>query len=124
MAKLRGTSNAPMILGIIGGVLGLPAAVCSGACAAGFSGAVSETTEAAVATGNVFMYLGLIGSIIAIIFASLSKKNPTLAGIMLIVAAVFNGITLITFNILSFVVVVLILIAAILSFTQKKETIE
>jgi len=35
MSNEKQISNAPMILGIIGGILGLPAAICSGACAAG-----------------------------------------------------------------------------------------
>ena len=102
MAKVRGTSNAPMILGIIGGVLGIPGSICSGACAAGLT-SLSEgaTTEVTNAAGNTFMIIGLM-----------------------LVATVLVGITLVTFSFLNLAVVILFLIGAIISFTQKKETIE
>ena len=35
MDNQKQISNIPMVLGIIGGILGLPAAFCSGACATG-----------------------------------------------------------------------------------------
>lgn len=124
MAKERGTSNVPLILGIIGGVLGLPAAVCSGACAAGLS-AVSDSSEAATqAAGNAFLFIGLIGAILGIIFAILAKKSPNVSGLGLIVATVLTAITLATFNFLTFIVVILLLLAAIFAFVQKKEVVE
>lgn len=124
MAKVRGTSNVPIVLGIIGGVLGLPASVCSGACAAGLSSIGDSTTATTNAAGNTFMTLGLIGAVIGIFFAITSKKWPIASGIGLLVATLFTAITLVTFNLLTLVVVILLLLAAIFSFTQKKETIE
>ncbi|CDZ24732.1 putative secreted protein [[Clostridium] cellulosi] len=125
MAKVRGTSNAPMILGIIGGVLGIPGSICSGACAAGLT-SLSEgaTTEVTNAAGNTFMIIGLIGSILGLVFGILAKKMPIPAGILMLVATVLVGITLVTFSFLNLAVVILFLIGAIISFTQKKETIE
>lgn len=123
MAKVRGTSNVPMVLGIIGGVLGIPAAVCSGACAAGLS-SLSTTTEQASSTGSFYMVLGLIGAILGIIFSVLSKKSPIVSGVLLLVAAILSGITLVTFNVMTLVVVILLLLAAIFSFVQKKEPVE
>lgn len=124
MAKVRGTSNAPIVLGIIGGVLGLPASVCSGACAAGLSSIGESTTTTTNAAGNTFMVLGLIGAIIGIFFSITSKKWPIGSGIGLLVATLFSVITLVTFNMLTLIVVILLLLAAIFSFIQKKETIE
>ncbi len=124
MAKVRGTSNVPVVLGIIGGVLGLPAAVCSGACAAGLSSLSDTNTTTTNAAGNAFMTLGLIGAILGIFFAITSKKWPTLSGIGLIVATVLSALTLVTFNLLTLVVMILLLLAAIFSFLQKKETID
>lgn len=121
-AKVRGTSTAPMVLGLIGGILGLPAAVCSGACAAGLTSVVNEAS--AQSTGNFYLTLGIIGAIIAIVFSCLTKKAPILSGIMLLVATFLSGITLVTFNFLTLIVVILILIAGILCLTQKKETVE
>lgn len=124
MSKVRGTSNAPIVLGIIGGVLGLPSAVCSGACAAGLSSIADASTTTSTAAGNTFMILGLIGAILGIIFGITSKRWPIPSGIGLLVATVISAITLITFNILTLIVVILLLLAAIFSFVQKKETVE
>ncbi|MDO4302101.1 MAG: DUF4064 domain-containing protein [Clostridia bacterium] len=124
MAKVRGTSSVPMVLGIIGGVLSFPAAVCSGACAAGIMGAAQEAQDVVNTAGNTYMAFGLIAGLLAIIFGCLSKKKPTLSGVMLLVSTLLNGFTLITFNILSLICVILTLIAAIFSFVQKKEIVE
>ncbi len=124
MSKVRGTSNVPIVLGIIGGVLGLPASVCSGACAAGLSSIGDPTTATTNAAGNTFMTLGLIGAIIGIFFSITAKKWPIASGIGLLVATLFSAITLVTFNMLTLIVVILLLLAAIFSFTQKKETID
>ena len=35
--KKRGTSSAPIVLGVVSGVLGLPSAFCSGMCGAAVS---------------------------------------------------------------------------------------
>lgn len=124
MAKVRGTSSAPMVVGLIGGIMGLPAAVCSGACAAGFSSVVEENQAVVNTVGNAYMTIGLIAAVIAIIFSCLTKKTPYVAGAMLLVSAVLFGITLITFNVLSLIALILVLIAGCLSLGQKKEAIE
>lgn len=117
-------SNAPMILGIIGGILGLPSAICSGACAVGLStlsdGAASQSSQDA---GNVFMWLGLIAAIVGLASAFLYKKNPKGWGAMMLLAGILSGITLITFNILSFVVCILFLIGGVIALTQKKPSV-
>lgn len=124
MSKVRGTSKVPLVLGIIGGVLGLPASVCSGACAAGISAAANSSTATSNTNGNAFMAIGLIGAVLGIIFAILAKKYPKVSGFGLLAAAVLSAITLATFNFLTLVVVILLLLAAIFSFVQKKETVE
>lgn len=125
MSKVRGTSNVPMVLGIIGGVLGLPAAVCSGACAAGITAAVNNAADSAsTAAGNTFMTLGLIGAVIGIIFAIMAKKSPVISGLGLVVATILSAITLITFNFLTLSVVILFLLATVFAFVQKKEVVQ
>lgn len=120
----KSISNAPMILGIIGGILGLPAAFCSGACAAGLStmaeGASSQTSEDAA---TVFMLLGLISAILGLASAFLYKKNPKVWGGVMLFAGVLSGITLVTFNPLSFIVCILFLIGGIIALKQKKPSI-
>lgn len=118
--KKRGTSNAPMVLGIVGGALGIPSALCSGMCAS-MIGSV-ESAELAGELGSFYLIGILLGSIIAIVFSCQSRKNPKLAGIMLIVATGIIGIlSLVTYNLLGIIAAILTLIAAILSFVQKKE---
>jgi hypothetical protein len=121
MSNQNKISNAPMILGIIGGILGLPAAICSGACAAGLStlaeGATEQTSNTA---GSAFLWLGLISAILGLVSAFLYKKNSKTWGGVMILAGVLAMITLVTFNILSLIVCILFLIGGVISLTQKK----
>jgi hypothetical protein len=121
MSNEKEISNAPMILGIIGGILGLPAAICSGACAAGIStladGATKQSTDDA---GSTFLWIGLIAALIGLVSAFLYKKNPKGWGAMMLLAGIISGVTLITFNFLSFIVCILFLIGGVISLTQKK----
>ena len=114
-------SNVPMILGIIGGIIGLPAAICSGACAAGLStlaeGATEQTSNTA---GSTFLWIGLISAILGLISAFLYKKNAKTWGGMMVLAGILAGVTLVTFNILSLIVCILFLIGGVISLTQKK----
>lgn len=105
------------MLGVVGGVLNLPFALCSGACTAGLT--ADETV------GNTYMGMGLAAGAIAIIFACFAKKSPVLAGIMLLVSTFLSGVCYgFSFNIMGFVSTILTLIGGILCFTQKKEFIE
>ncbi|HEX6427790.1 MAG TPA: DUF4064 domain-containing protein [Niastella sp.] len=114
-------SNAPMILGIIGGILGLPAAVCSGACAAGMStlaeGATEQTSSNA---GNTFLWIGLISAILGLVSSFLYKKNTKTWGGLMLLAGILSAVTLVTFNVLSLVVCILFLIGGVIALTQKK----
>lgn len=122
MANKSNVSNVPLILGIIGGVLGLPGAVCAGACAAGFSAVdVTTTADEAVSMGMTFMWLGIIASLLGLLSAFLYKKNTKLWGTFMLLSGVMMGITLITFNILSLVVCALFIIGGIFALVQKKE---
>ncbi len=119
MAKVRGTSNAPLILGVVGGVLGLPASLCSGTCAAIVdAGADSGLTE-------IYLYGTAIISIALIVIACFTKRSPKVAGILMILGTVYGGILFVaTTNILGIIAMVLTLISGIFSIVQKKEVIE
>jgi len=125
MAK-KGTSNVPMIMGIIGGVLGIPAAYCSGACAACL-GAVSDvsrgTTNQATEFGSFYLWMGLIGAAVGLIGGLLGKKLPVPAGLLMLVATFMSGFTLIAGNMLALVVAILFLLGGIFCFAQKKEEV-
>ena len=115
-------SNVPMILGIIGGVLGLPAAVCSGACAAGLSSMASDgSTATSSQTGSIFLWLGIITAITGLVSAFMYKKNAKLWGGIMLFAGLLDGVTLITFNFLSLIVVALFIIGGAIALSYKKE---
>ncbi len=119
MSKKRGTSNVPMVLGIVGGVLGLPASFCSGACAA--------VVEEGASTGLTEFYLfgTMIVSILLIVLSCFTKKFPVISGILMIVCTVVGFILfLVTANMLGIIAMILTLIASILSLVQKKEIIQ
>lgn len=118
MAKKRGTSIVPMLMGIIGAVLQLPGALCAGACAAGLSS--GSSTEA----GNTFLGIGLIAALIGFVCGLFGKKNPIFAGVGLLIAAVLTGVTLVTFNFFSLIALILFLIGGIMAFAQKKEEVQ
>jgi hypothetical protein len=121
MENQKQISNAPMILGIIGGILGLPAAICSGACAAGIStlaeGATEQTSSDA---GTTFLWIGLIAAILGLVSSFLYKKNTKTWGGVMVLAGILAGVTLVTFNILSLIVCILFLIGGVISLTIKK----
>jgi hypothetical protein len=121
MSNQKQISNVPMVLGIIGGILGLPAAFCAGACAAGVSTlAEGATAESVSDAGNTFLWIGLISAILGLASAFLYKKNTKTWGGLMLLAGILSGVTLITFNLLSLAVCILFLIGGVISLTQKK----
>lgn len=121
MSKLRGTSNVPMVMGIIGGVLGLPGAVCAGACTAGLTAAAGSTNSSEI--GNFYLGLGIAGAVIGLMFGILSKRFPKTSGFAMLAATFMSGLTLIAGNLIALIVTILFLIGAVFSFVQKKEEI-
>lgn len=118
MENQKQISNTPMILGIIGGILGLPTAICSGACAAIIDNAANNTVENAVS----LFWIGLIGTLIGLVSSFLYKSNPKVWGAMMLLAGVLSAITLVSFNLLSAVIAILFLIGGLISISQKKSS--
>ncbi|WP_196888366.1 DUF4064 domain-containing protein [Aureivirga sp. CE67] len=147
----KGTSSAPMILGIIGGVIGIPSALCAGVCGtvAGGLGAAnlekmgelnenateedvvnalnsineSGISEAASTTGSIILWVGIIAAILGLVGGIMGKPKPTVAGALMILAALMAMSSVFVGNLLSLLVGALFLIGGILCFTQKKETV-
>ena len=122
MAKVRGTSNAPMVLGIVGGALGLPASLCSGLCAA-----VTEELTDSSGSGltEFYLYGTAIISIALIVVSCFSKKSPKVVGILMLLGTVWGGLLfVVTGNILGIIAMILTLIGGILSLVQKTEVVE
>ena len=146
MSKTKGTSNVPLIMGIIGFVLGIPNAICAGfggalvgSAAGGLSTADadmtldSEAVDAAVAAAEAgamagvqaALWLGGIAMLLGLIAGILGKSKPSISGIGMLLAA---GLLLFqmtgTFNLLAFIIAVLYIIGGIIAFTQKKEVVQ
>jgi hypothetical protein len=123
MSKKRGTSNIPIVLGIIASVLQLPGAICAGACAAGLSSLADKSTKEGSELGQFYMMAGLLAVLVGFIGSLYGKKSPNFSGVLLLSATVLTGINLITFNFFSLISVILFLIATIFAFVQKKEEV-
>lgn len=120
MAKVRGTSNAPLVIGVVGGALGLPASFCSGLCAAAVEGGTGDT-----GLTEFYLYGTAIISIALLIISCFSKKSPKMAGILMLIGTIVGFVLFgVTLNMLGIIAMILTLIGGILSLTQKKEVVE
>ncbi|MDR0599785.1 MAG: hypothetical protein LBG84_06890 [Treponema sp.] len=121
----KGTSVVPLIMGIIGGVLSVPSAICSGACAAGLTslaGDLSGTEDVSAMTGGAFMGLGIAGGLLGLIGGILGKPLPIPAGIIMLISVALVAVMAVpTMNILGIVSAILLLVGCALCFAQKKE---
>lgn len=120
MTVKKGTSNIPLVMGIIGGVLGIPASFCSGACAACI-GVISSGGPTPDELGSFYLNMALMGAVIGLVGGILGKKMPTLAGILMLLAAFMSGYTLIVGNMSALIIAILFLLGGAFCFAQKKE---
>lgn len=117
MAK-RGTSNAPLILGIIGALVSLPGLLCAGACGAMLS------LGGGNALGGMVFVVGFIPVVVGFVSAFFGKSNPVIAGVGLLTSAVFSFIFLVMTgftDLFAWAALILFIVGGILAFTQKME---
>lgn len=117
MVKQKGKTSVPMVLGIIGGVIGAPFTLVGLA----FANFAAEQVGTDV---YVYLFLGIIGSLLGLVFGILSKKIPRVSGILLLVAAVLVAIPLLGWCLLNIPVVILFSIGGIVTLAQKKTAAE
>ncbi|MDG2146936.1 MAG: hypothetical protein P8K14_01760 [Flavobacteriaceae bacterium] len=140
MSTTKGTSNVPLIMGIIGAALGVPNIFCAGICGAG-AGAMADlaaagasaaegaidvealdmASTAAAGTGSMWIAGG--AALIGLIAGILGKSKPSISGIGMLVAMAMVGSTGILGNMLALLIAILYLIGGIIAFTQKKEAV-
>lgn len=116
----RGTSNVPLILGIIGAVLSLPNFIC--AATAGL--VVSIGSESA---GALIFIVGTIPVVLGFVSAFLGRPKPTYCGIGMFVSAAVSLAFLILTAFTSFITwaaLILFVIAGIFAFVQEMEYFE
>lgn len=126
--------TAALVLALVAGTLGLPAAVCSGVCAAaiGAAGAsdgnqfneelTDEQAGAAGAIGSVFMCAGIFGAIAYLIGGLLVLRAGKAGAILCVIGSLLTALTLITFNPLSLLVLIIGIVATILAFIRPEPT--
>jgi hypothetical protein len=115
---MKGTSSVPMIMGIIGSVLMLPALGCSLFCGAVF--------EESGATGSMALMVvfGLLPLVLGIVGGVKGKSDPNISFICLLVAAISAFVSFVLSAFTNFVIipaVVLYIIGAVIAKTQKME---
>ncbi|ADI02083.1 MAG TPA: hypothetical protein GXX39_03940 [Syntrophothermus lipocalidus] len=121
MAK-RGTSNAPMILGIVGAFVSLPNILCASTCGA-VVGAGMTDSAGGLGMGAA---LGFIPVILGFIAAFYGKSKPTFCGISMFICAAISLITVIMTaftSLFGWAALILFLIAGIIAFVQPMEEI-
>lgn len=126
MAKERGTSVAPMVLGIVGAALQVPGSLCAGICAGvgEMANEGSDAAQAAAAQGT--LWFGVLAAIFGLVGGIMGKKNPKASGILLLIATLGSGAIVwqnLFMNFLVDAACLCFLIGGILAFTQKKEAI-
>lgn len=117
MAK-RGTSNAPLILGIVGALVSLPNLLCASTCGALISLGGSKSG------GSITFLVGFIPVVVGFISAFFGKSNPPVAGMGLLISAVCSFIFVVMTgftSLFAWAALILFLIGGILAFTQKME---
>ena len=118
--RRRGTSNVPLILGITGGVIGLPASYCSGMCAAVVDASANSGDELT----KIYLYGTLIICLACIVIACMTKKYPRIAGVVILVLSACGLVLFaVTMNILGIVAMVLTVLSGIFSLVQKTELV-
>jgi len=118
----RGTSNTPMILGIIGAFISLPNILCASTCGAIMGAGITDSA------GGLGMgaTLGFIPVILGFVASFFGKSKPTFCGISMLICAAISLITVILTaftSLFGWAALILFLIAGIIAFVQKKEEI-
>ena len=121
--RMIGTSNVPLITGIIGSVLMIPGFFCS-ACAGGFVSVSESLSGSGTMWGLLIGFSGLLPIICGAIGAAKGKTNPSQSFSFLLAAAIMAGVDwFFAFftDLLSLAALILFLVGAIVALTQKKE---
>jgi len=117
--------NFAMVLMILAGIFGLPAAACSGACA-GIGAAAGASNDPNAAGGQAIMetlmWLAVIASFGSIIVGALVKKfGKMVSGVSALLFCGIFGMLIIQMNVLGILSSLMLLIAAIMIFVAPPE---
>ena len=123
MAKMRGTSNIPIIAGLIIGILCFAGSFYSKSSAVKhFATAGFKNSESAInitGAANAFLILGIVCSILIIFFSLISKKIPSLSGTVLVILSFLYGVTALSTNMFSIILFIALFIVGIICSHQE-----
>lgn len=108
-----------LILGMIGAFLALPAALCSGACAAALTSDAGHT--ASNDAGGAFLVMGLIAAVVAFASSILVMVRTRVGAFGLLGSFVLTVITCVSLNPLAFMVALFLFIAMLLAFFAARD---
>jgi len=108
---------ASMVLAMVAFVLGLPGALCSGACAAGISAAAGEKSGG---IGEFYMAVGMIAAFLSLVGGLLVLSRPRPGAVVLLLGFLFMALSALTMNPLAVVNTLLLLLAVVFGFVAKK----
>jgi hypothetical protein len=115
--------NVAMVLMILAGIFGLPAAMCSGLCSGmGNMAGADVSAPEGQAIMDFLMYLAIGASLGSIIVGAMVKKlKKAISGIAALIFAVCFALLLIQANMLGLVSSLMLLVAAIMIFVAPAE---
>lgn len=115
--------NAAMVLMILAGIFGLPAAMCSGLCSGlGTATGANVNAPEGQAIMDFLMYLAIAASLGSIIIGAMVKKlKKAVSGIAALIFAVCFALLLIQANMLGLLSSVMLLVAAIMIFVAPAD---
>ncbi|WP_040198063.1 hypothetical protein [Candidatus Soleaferrea massiliensis] len=116
MKRTWNTSAVPMVLGLAGGIVGVPFATRFSGLLAGISNIGTGSARLA----GVYSFLMLAGSLMGILFALLSKKRPMTSCAGFILSAAMVGVTLGSFHALTLTITLLFFFAAVVCLMQRR----
>ena len=110
---------ASIIISIIAGFLGLPAAVCAGTCAVLLSGGAHSSSAESDSAGGAFLFLGVVAAVLAIVGGVLTSKPGKAGPIIQLVAFGMTLLTCLTLNPISVFVALLLLVSSMFGMMKK-----
>lgn len=115
----RGTSNAPLILGIVGAFISLPNILCASTCGA-IVGAGATDSFGGLGLGAT---LGFIPVFLGFIAAFFGKSKPTFCAVSMFICAAISLITVILTaftSLFGWAALIIFIIAGIMALVQEK----
>ena len=121
----RGTSDVPMIMGIVGFVATIPGTVCAGACSACTRNVEILTTGTSSGFASFWVILNLATAVAGLVFGIRSKGTPRSSGAVMLGSATLTLlISFITVNwIWGLIAVACFAIGGAISLTQEKTNV-